>query len=382
MVVSAQVSGTERRLAFVFRHLNRRFPGRYRLAVSPVAFQILNRGGFGLDQLPGVHVFGRPSRLDHKRRSNAPAWVNLGRMVTLGQYRAQMLRWAEREGIEVLQVYLEMVPFLALFPPRDLPFIVSLVSHLPFYFDGRSLSCRLLLRAVARSLKADCLYLPIADGLIGLGADRRKLNWPSRNTTNHERFHPEPKVAEVTLTARAVEFKNPRVVEAVVGRILARFPETRFNLLGAGPLQSELAKVVALNGWKDRVTVGYVEDPSPVVNRSLIHVSLEQFDNSPNQSLLEAMAAGCAVIASDVGTTRQVVTPDVGLLTSLDPEEVAGKIEELLGNPEKAMALGRAARQAILQEHHVDTYIDYLGQLHDFSESRPIVGGHRLAPAA
>jgi glycosyltransferase involved in cell wall biosynthesis len=138
-----------------------------------------------------------------------------------------------------------------------------------------------------------------------------------------------------------------------------------------------MRQVVARRGWQERVLVDWRADPSDIVNRSLIHVSIEEFDNAPNQSLLEAMAAGCAVVASDVGLTREEVTSDVGLLTSLDPADVADRIIDLLGRPQAAEALGREARKRILRDHHVDRYVEYLDLLHDFSRSDPVRDGRR-----
>jgi glycosyltransferase involved in cell wall biosynthesis len=171
--------------------------------------------------------------------------------------------------------------------------------------------------------------------------DEAKINWPYRNTTNHERFHPQPKDPLVSFTARAIRWKNPELMTSVIGKVLERHPSARFAVLGRGPLQQGLRQVVNERGWQERVLVDYSPDPSDIVNRSLIHVSIEEFDNAPNQSLLEAMAAGCAVVASDVGSTRQVVTPDLGILTRLEPEEVASQIIDLLRPAAQPRRLGR-----------------------------------------
>ena len=87
----------------------------------------------------------------------------------------------------------------------------------------------------------------------------------------------------------------------VIGVVLHRHPSARFAVLGEGPLQAGLRRLVQQRGWTDKVLVEYRADPSDIVNRSLVHVSIEELDNASNQSLLEGMAAGCAVVASDVG---------------------------------------------------------------------------------
>jgi len=365
-------------MAFVYRHLVRRYPGRYRMLIAPNLYAVLNQGGYGLDQLEGVEVLAARSHLDRKRGSDAPVLVNVGRVATLLRYRARTEAWAKAQALDVIQIYLEMVPFLGVIPLRGQAMIASLVSHLPVYFNRRSVRSRLLRRAIDRSMKADCLYLPIVEGLRRIGVDEAKLNWPFRNTTNHEAFSPRPKEPLVSFTARAIRWKNPNLMTFVIDRVSQAHPSTRFAVLGQGPLQRGLRRVVQERGWQDKVIVGYQADPSDIVNRSLAHVSIEEFDNAPNQSLLEGMAAGCAVIASDVGATSSVVTPDVGVLTGLEPEEVARRVIALLDDPDRAKALGRAARDRILRDHHVDRYVEYLNLLHDFSHTEPVQHGRRI----
>lgn len=382
---SVMASGTERRLSFVYRHLVRRYPDEYRLVVSADLYTVLNRGGFGLDRLPGVHVLGRRSVLDLKRGAHAPALVNLGRLFTLFGYRQELVRWAARERITLLHPYLELVPFLAMLPIRHLPWIAAVVDHLPKYFDGRSLDSRLLLRAIRLSGRADCLYRKLASDLAALGVPAEALFNPAWNTANHDAFHPEPKdLRAVSFTARAIDWKNPLLMIGVMDHVLRRAPDVRFAILGTGKMESELAVQARGRPWAGQVRLGYMEDPSPVVNRSLVHVSLDRYDNFSNQTLLEGMAAGCATVASDVGQTQRVVTPDVGVRVPLEAEAIAEAILRLLESPERAQALGRAGRARVLANHHVDRYIDYLRALHDLEQPGPVVDGVRASssPAA
>lgn len=376
---SVIASGTERRLSFVYRHLQRRYPGEYRLILSADVYPVLNRGGFGLDQLPGVHVLRRRSPLDIKGGADASALVNVGRMVTLFQYRQEIQRLIVQERIRLLHPYLELVPFLALTPIRAIPWIAPLVDHLPKYFDGRSLDSRLLLRAIRLAARTDCLYRRIALRVEALGADPRLLCNPAWNCVNHEAFHPEEKdEASVTFAARTIDLKSPLLMIAAIEHVLRQRPGVRFSVLGKGDRESSLARAVIQRGWEGQVRVGYLEDPSPVVNRSLVHVSLDRYDNFSNQSLLEGMAAGCATVASHVGESHRVVTEEVGLLSPLEAEALGDAILRLVDNPDLAKELGRAGRKKVMAHHHVDQYIDYLRLVHDLSQAEPVVDGVRM----
>jgi len=378
-------SGTERRLAFVYRHLQRRFPGEYRLVLAADLYPVLNRGGYGLDRLPGVLVLRGRSDLDRKKGADAPALVNLGRLVTLFRYRAEIRRLVASEGIALLHPYLELVPFLSVARLPEVPWIVPIVDHQPKYFDPASIHCRLLLRAMATAERVDCLYGWIAWRLEGLGADPDRLCYPAWNCVNHEAFRPEAKDQRlVSFAARTIDLKSPLLMVRVIERVLRRRPDARFAVLGKGDRDSALAREVVRRGWEDRVRLGYVEDPSPIVNRALVHVSLERLDNFTNQSLLEGMAAGCATVASDVGETHRVVTSEVGLLSPLDGDALAEAILSLLGDTRRAAKMGRAARERVLANHHVDRYVDYLRLVHDLSHPGPIQDGiwHPVAALA
>jgi len=376
---SAMASGTERRLSFVYRHLERRFPGEYRLILSADLYPVLNRGGFALDQLPGVHVLGGKATVDRKSGSDAPALVNLGRLVTLFRYRRQLKHLISQERIAMLHPYLELVPFLALMPIREIPSIVPIVDHQPKYFDQGSLHCRLLLRAIASAERVDCLYLWIAQRMEGLGVERRKLCNPAWNCVNHEAFHPAEKDPRaVSFAARTIDLKNPLLLVEAIELVLRRRPDIRFAVLGKGDRESALAGEIARRGWQGRVRVGYLEDPSAVVNRSLVHISLERLDNFANQSLLEGMAAGCATVASHVGETHRVVTDEVGLLSPLETEPLAEAILRLVDDPALAKKMGIAGRERVLRNHHVDRYVEYLRLVHDISLPGPVLDGVRL----
>jgi phosphatidylinositol alpha-1,6-mannosyltransferase len=73
-------------------------------------------------------------------------------------------------------------------------------------------------------------------------------------------------------------------------------------------------------------------------------------DGMPN-ALLEAMACEKAVVATPVGGTTEVLEDGKnGILVSVnDANILANKIRELLDNPEKRSALGKNARQSIIE---------------------------------
>ncbi len=70
-------------------------------------------------------------------------------------------------------------------------------------------------------------------------------------------------------------------------------------------------------------------------------------------SLLEAMSAGCAIVASDTAPVREAIRHDETgrLVDFFDARALAGEIAALLDDPERRRALGERARQFV-QRHY------------------------------
>jgi glycosyltransferase involved in cell wall biosynthesis len=70
-------------------------------------------------------------------------------------------------------------------------------------------------------------------------------------------------------------------------------------------------------------------------------------------SLLEAMSAGCAIVASDTAPLREAITHGTnGLLTDFfDHQALAGRVCELLDDPEERRRLGLNARAFAVENY-------------------------------
>jgi glycosyltransferase involved in cell wall biosynthesis len=346
-------------MACVFEHLSRRHPGRHLLIVNRDLLDVLLSAGFRLEE-SDLHVLEHRSWLDRKSGAHSGLLTNLGRLATLLSYRSEIARVCRSLDIGVVQVLLEMVPVLGLWPLPGVTQVASLVSHLPKYYDGRSFSSRILARSLRNYRQIDALYERIEEGLIGIGIPREKISHPAGSCVNHIRFHPEPKRDIVSFTGRAFAFNHPDLMLRAAELIHSQVNHVRFYVLGQGPLTKQLIDMAHRSGADEWLTVTYMPDPSQIVNQSRVHVCVEEFDNAPNQSLLEGLAAGCAIVASDVGYTSRVVTPDVGILVPLQPEAIADAVLSLLNRPDVLDAMGQAARQKALRNYSIDRYLDYL----------------------
>jgi glycosyltransferase involved in cell wall biosynthesis len=96
-------------------------------------------------------------------------------------------------------------------------------------------------------------------------------------------------------------------------------------------------------------------------------------------SMLEAMACGVALVASDTKPVREVVAHGKnGLLADFhSPEDVAAKLTQLLDDPTRNAAMRHAARQTILERFDLQKILPLHMQL-----VREVAAGHIPPPSA
>lgn len=152
----------------------------------------------------------------------------------------------------------------------------------------------------------------------------------------------------VIAVTRLVPIKNLHLLLAAVARARATDPAIVLVLVGDGPLRAELEARAAALGVADAVRfAGYVPQSETAAwyrTADLFALSSD-FDNSPNV-VLEAMASGLPIVATDVGGLRDYVTPPEGgsLTPKGDAEAFAAAMLSWLSNREQAVAAGQYNR--------------------------------------
>ncbi len=93
-----------------------------------------------------------------------------------------------------------------------------------------------------------------------------------------------------------------------------------------------------------RVTGG---EKNRILASSLVYAAPNTGGESFGIVLAEAMAAGCAVVCTDLDAFKAVVGENALLVPVGDPESLAKAIIELLEDPERAREMGERARRAV-----------------------------------
>jgi phosphatidylinositol alpha-mannosyltransferase len=130
--------------------------------------------------------------------------------------------------------------------------------------------------------------------------------------------------------------KGAKYLLRAIPAIRERHPDTRFILVGEGRLRPGFQKYVERQGWQDVIFTGYVSDEDKPRYFASAHVFCAPAIGAESLGivLLEAMASGVPIVASDIKGYATVVTQGVdGILTPpRQSGELADAISHLLEN--------------------------------------------------
>jgi phosphatidyl-myo-inositol alpha-mannosyltransferase len=125
--------------------------------------------------------------------------------------------------------------------------------------------------------------------------------------------------------------------------------DCRLLVVGSGPLAREARRYIAVRRLKGVEFVGRVsdEEKAQLYRTADVYVSPATGGESFGIVLLEAMAAGTAIVASDIHGYKGVVRRDreALLVPPREPKEIAGAVARLLRDDELREAMGAAGRQ-------------------------------------
>ena len=142
-------------------------------------------------------------------------------------------------------------------------------------------------------------------------------------------------------------------------RVLQSVPDAGFVLAGEGELADQIRNLARTMGLEDSVYFpGRCESIADLLHISEVCVLSSQAEGFSN-SILEYMAAGRPVVATDVGGAREAVSEgeDGYLVPAGDDDKMAQRITTLLQDSSKAHAMGARGRQVVLDRFSCETQL-------------------------
>lgn len=157
----------------------------------------------------------------------------------------------------------------------------------------------------------------------------------------------------------------------------------RLVVVGGGPLRGELEALVRERGLESLVWLAGERADIPAINAGLDVFVLPSRAEGISNTLLEAMASGLPVIATDVGGNGElVVAGQTGrLVPAVDPASMGAAMAELFDNRELALRMGQAGRERVLAQFSLDAMVGAYLALYRDKAGLQASDGMRAAPS-
>jgi glycosyltransferase involved in cell wall biosynthesis len=201
---------------------------------------------------------------------------------------------------------------------------------------------------MAHLLGRKSLYIPNALDLERFGKPRRP---EIRQAKRRELGLPLDAFLAITVGRLAPQKGYPVLLEAVTP-VLAEMPAAHFLIVGGGEQETELKEMAIDRGLGQAVHfLGLRPDVEDLLAAADLFVSSSLWEGLPTV-ILESMAAGLSVVATDVSGTREIVEDGAtGLL--VPPQDARALAQAIL---EAGRDRARSARMAERARHRVKAF--------------------------
>ena len=159
--------------------------------------------------------------------------------------------------------------------------------------------------------------------------------------------------------ARLDPIKDHATALSALDRLRIRHPRVRLLLVGDGPQESEIRKIIDQRQLQNHVIqLGLRSDVANLLNAADAGLLTSHSEGIP-LSLIEAMAVGMPIVATAVGGVPEIVESDVtGFLTQTgDSQAIAGALSRLCEDPllcKRMSVLGRRRAESVFSQTRMD----------------------------
>jgi glycosyltransferase involved in cell wall biosynthesis len=171
---------------------------------------------------------------------------------------------------------------------------------------------------------------------------------------------------------------HPMLLRAAA-RVCAVVPDADFVIAGEGELMPGLRELAAKLGIVERVHfIGRCDDVPTLLHASNIGVLSSKAEGFAN-AILEYMAAGLPVVATDVGGVREAIVEDETgfIVASGDDQQMAERIVQVLADDQHAQAMGARGKQ-VVQKFSSENHLRNTLELYDELLSQNLRGSDNL----
>ncbi len=184
--------------------------------------------------------------------------------------------------------------------------------------------------------------------LAAYGAQTPLTVVPSGITVNDYMLPTQPRDDNLIVFTGKMDYRpNVDAVEWLVKEILPHVPQAQLKIVGQQPTE----QVRALASERVEIT-GRVPQVQPYLQAAAIYVAPLRMGSGTRLKLLEAMACGCAIVATPLAASGLTSDVEQVMRIAEDAREFAAAVQSLLADPQERARLGSAARNYV--EQHYD----------------------------
>ena len=150
--------------------------------------------------------------------------------------------------------------------------------------------------------------------------------------------------------------------------VVREIPDIHLLIVGDGELKGEISRQIEALGMQSSITLlGARGDVQDILSISDLFVSASHWEGLP-LAVLEAMAAGLPVIATNVGDIPMVVKEDMGrLVPPKEPEKLAQAVLQLCKDPLRMREMGQAGQKHVLSNYNTRQWMDQLMHIYQYT---------------
>jgi len=367
ILINNGIGGTEKRFGNLFRYLSQNSRHTYTLVLPVVLFDRLREQGILEEGQPGVmKLFTRaPYSLYNRTPLRVFGHRVPGLVSLLGPlWRRELRSPAMARVFDGFDLIHYALPFNLLAPLPNRPVVLE-AQDSTFEFLKKS-------KLTQEGLKGHAFFNCASERICAeyrkhaLGRDAEdRLHVSPCSFIDYAWMFVAPKERMITFVGSIERIKNPDLFVDVIYRVAQVRQDFSAYMLGAGRRKPWIDRLIEERGLRQFLVRRFDPHPERVLARSLVFTSLQESDNYHSQALMEAMACGCAIVASDVGETWRLVSEQVGFRVPLQVDAITERLLYLLDNVDVATKMGQAAREKVMREQNISVYVDYLERLYE-----------------